>query len=206
MKKQLPLILIAFFFTACTTASKVVVRSEPIDAKVYLVDTNSGQNALIGNTPLAFDREAKTQAGKDVLQLRIEKEGFEPRYAAVASFGGETTFVDVKLNSVSVANEDIRKSFELSRSLLVEANRLVVAKRFSEALTRTEKILEMDPKNAEAHAAKGSILFLMKDLDGAKQSWTRSLELNPSSEGVRASLIDLSLQDVGRQPTSNGGP
>jgi hypothetical protein len=206
MAKFLALLLLIPLFFACSTTSKVVVRSEPIDAKVYLVDTSTGQNALIGNTPISFDRGNKSKDGKDVLQLRVEKDGFEPRYTAIAAFGGETTFVDVKLNSLSVANEEIRKSFELSRSLLLEANRLVMAKRFSEALTRTEKILELDPKNADAHAAKGSILYLMKDNDGARQAWTRALEINPSFEGVRSSLIDLSLQDVDRSPASNGGP
>lgn len=192
-----------FLLLGCATSGSVVVRTEPPQAKVYFVDSVSGQTALLGETPLTFDRREQAK-GKDVIQVRIEKEGFEPKYAAVASFGGETTFVDVKLNSTANASGDIRKAFEASRGMMLEANRLVSAKRFSEALVRIEKVIEIDPRNSEAHAAKGSVLFLMKDLEGAKTSWTRALEINPGYEIVRSSLIELNLQGV-RSPAGAGG-
>jgi len=142
---------------------------------------------------LSFERSTYAKAGKDVIQVRIEKEGFEPKYSAVASFGGETTFLDLKLNTIEVAKSEIRQSFELSRSMMVDANRLVVGKRFGEALTKVEKVIEIDPKNADAHAAKGSILFLMKDFEGASHF-----------ESVRSSLIDLNLRNIERAPASKG--
>ncbi len=186
----------------CSSTGAVVIRSEPPLAKVFYVDSDSGQSALIGETPLSFDREQHAK-GKDVIQLRVEKEGFQSAYSAVASFSNQTTFVDLKLASVQNAKEDIQKAFEAARTLLGEANRLVMGQRFSEALARVEKVIELDPKNAEALAAKGSILFLMKDLEGARNSWTRSLELNPSQGSVREALLDLSVQmNTNRAPAS----
>jgi Flp pilus assembly protein TadD len=76
---------------------------------------------------------------------------------------------------------------------MIEANRLAAAKRFSEALVRVEKVLETDPKNDEAYAAKGSLMYLMKDYEGAQGAWRKALELNPSNDMVRASLVDLNL-------------
>lgn len=195
--------LICSLVIGCATSGTVVVRSEPPNAKVYYLDSESGQNALIGETPLTFVRSEHAK-GKEVIQLRVEKDGFEPRYSAVASFGGETTYVDLKLASVAVASAETRKAFELSRDMMTEANRLAAGKRFSEALTRVEKVIEVDPKNADAHAARGSILYLMKDPDGAKQSWTRALELNPGFESVRSSLMELNLGQSQSSSNSQG--
>lgn len=206
MTTKLGLIVFWIGLAGCASTGTVVVRSSPPDAQVYFVDPQSGQNALIGKTPLTFDRAQKAQKGSEVIQLRIEKEGYEPKYAAVASFGGETTFVDAQLASVGVAKGEVRQAFEMSRTLLSEANRLVLGKRFSEGLVRVEKVLEMDPKNFEAHAAKGSILYLMRDYDGARQSWSRALELNPGYETVRASLIELNLKNSERSPAQEEKP
>lgn len=206
MIKHLIVVLTAGSITACASKSTVVVRSSPPEASVYFVDPVSGQNALVGKTPVTFDRDAHRKEGSEVIQLRIEKEGFEPRYAAVAAFGGETTFVDLKLAGAGVAKAELRQSFELSRSLLAEANRLVLAKRFSEALTRIEKVVEMDPRNSEAVAAKGSVLYLMKDYEGARTSWTRALELNPGFDSVRSSLVDLNLNQADRSPAQEVSP
>lgn len=206
MTKHLVLLAITGATISCASKSTVVVRSSPADAAVYFVDSASGQNALVGRTPLTFDRETHRKPGSEVIQLRIEKDGFEPRYTAVAAFGGETTFVDLKLANAGVAKAELRQSFELSRSLLAEANRLVLAKRFSEALTRIEKVIEMDPRNSEAVAAKGSVLYLMKDYEGARTSWTRALELNPGFDSVRSSLVDLTLNQADRSPAQEVSP
>jgi tetratricopeptide (TPR) repeat protein len=202
LKRLLATGLFVISVSGCTSTSSVVIRSEPASAKVFYLDSDTGQSALIGETPLSFDR-AEHAKGKDVIQLRVEKEGFQSAYSAVASFSNQTTFVDLKLASIQNAREDIQKAFEAARTLLGEANRLVLDQRFSEALARVEKVIELDPKNAEALAAKGSILFLMKDLEGARNSWTRSLELNPSQGSVREALLDLNVQmNANRAPAS----
>jgi tetratricopeptide (TPR) repeat protein len=180
-----------------------VVRSEPPAAKVFYVDIQTGQSALIGETPITFDRREQAK-GRDVIQLRLEKEGFQSTYSAIASFSGETTFVDVKLPSVMSAKTELQQAFEASRSLLAEANRLVLAQRYSEALARIEKVIELDPRSAEALAAKGSVLYLMKDFEGARQAWTNSLEINPGQAAVREAMLDLSVQLRGRMPASSG--
>lgn len=190
--------------SSCAHKGKVVVRTNPPDALVYLIDLRTGQNALLGKTPYSFDRIEKSKQNEnnsDILQLRIEKDGFEPQYTAVTAFGGETTYLDVQLQTVGQSTQKVKKAFEESRALLQEALRLILSKRYSDALFKIEKIIEMDPKNSEAYAAKGSVLYLMKDLEGAKTSWTKALELNPSNDTVRACLLDLNFQSQkGGQP------
>lgn len=184
---------------------QVVVRSQPGQASVYYLDPKSGQGALIGKTPLTFAREEHARESSELIQLRIEKEGYEPRYAAVTAFGRETTYLDLTLVQPFVAKGELREAFEQARRGMEETNRLLLAKRYSEALIAVEKVLQLDPKNAEAQAAKGSVLYLMKDYEGASSSWTRALELNPSFDSVRESLIQLSNERPSRAPAATGG-
>ena len=181
------------FLAGCASSGTVVVRTDPPDAKVFLVDIKSGQNSLLGSSPLTFKKKIEQAKGAEVLHLRIEKEGHESKFASVATLTKETTFLDVTLSTVLSANNDVRKAFEVNRQLMVEATRLAAGKRFSEALVRIEKVLESDPKNDEAYAAKGSLMYLMKDYEGAQNAWRKSLEINPSNDSVRASLVDLNI-------------
>jgi hypothetical protein len=181
------------FLAGCASSGTVVVRTDPPDAKVFMVDIKSGQNSLLGSSPLTFKKNIDEAKGAEVLHLRLEKEGFESKFTSVATISDETTFLDVKLSTTLSANNEVRKAFEVNRQLMNEAARLAAGKRFSEALVRIEKVLEVDPKNDEAYAAKGSLMFLMKDYEGAQSAWRKSLEINPSNDVVRAALVDLNI-------------
>jgi hypothetical protein len=198
--------VLCFCLLSCSSSGSVVVRSEPANAQVYVVDSASGQSALIGQTPLTFSRIEKATKGSDIIQLRVEKDGFQARTPAVASFGGGTTFLDVELIPAVVARGEVRESFEKARQYLGNANRLVLSKRYADALGEIEKVIELDPKNTEALAAKGSILYLMKDFDGAATSWSRALELNPNFDTVRSALIDLNMEGKTRTPAQENKP
>ncbi len=189
---------IAFIFVlalnfGCATRGTVVVDSNPADTKVFWIDMKTGQSALLGQTPFTFKKDVIENNQSEVIQLKFEKEGFESKFTSVATFGQETTFLNIELQSLEKASTEIKKAFDANRQLLQDATRLAAEKRFSESLTRIEKILENDPNNDEALAAKGSLLFLMKDYGGAEQAWKRSLQLNPDNESVRSALIDLNL-------------
>lgn len=197
--------LLPFAFVACASTSEVVVKSDPNDSAVYLIDPKTGKDALIGKTPLTFSRNEYAKTNGDVLQLRVDKEGYESKYTAIASFPGQTTFVDIKLNNITSGKAEVREAFEASRLLTSEANNLLLQKRYSEALGKVDKILSLDPKNANAFAARGSILYLMKDYEHAEQAWIKALELDPSLESVRSSLLELNMKNSEQLPSTSGG-
>ncbi len=125
--KHFTLIFAILSLAACSSLGTVVVRSNPPDANVYLFDPNTGQNAALGKTPLTFNKSLAKDTKSEVLQIRIEKEGFEAKHASVAAFGRQTTYVDIKLSSVLGANADLHRAFEVNRQLMLEANRLALA-------------------------------------------------------------------------------
>lgn len=194
IKTLIVAVLPAALLAGCASTGTVVVRSEPSDAQVFMIDSRSGQSSLLGRTPLTVEKNLADDQNGQIFQLKIEKEGYEAKTAAVAGFSKETTFVDIKLNSLATVSNEIKKSFEQNRALLSEAIRLASASRFAEALARIEKILEVDPKNDEVMAAKGSLFYLMKDYDSAQAAWMKALEFNPNNDSVRSSLVDLKIQ------------
>jgi hypothetical protein len=197
-------VIVPALLGACSSTGSVVVRSTPLGAKVFVVSPKSGQAALIGQTPLSFSRSEHMAKGSDVIQLRIEKDGFQARTPAVAAFGGKTTYLDVELAPLSVAKSEIRDSFEQVRAAMSNMNRLVHAQRYLDALSEVDRVIALDPKNAEAHAARGSVLYLMKDREGAARAWEKALELNPGYDSVRSSLIELNLDMRNREPAKEG--
>lgn len=186
---------------SCSSSGEVVVRSEPTDAQVYIVDPKTGQNALLGQTPVSFSKAERASKDSEVILLRIEKEGYQARSPSVSAFGGGTSFLDIKLMPAGVAKNEIRDSFEKARQHIVMMQRMVVANRYSDALVEVEKVIELDPKNIEAYAAKGSIHYLMKDIESARFAWSKALELNPNYESVRSSLMELNALEAERKPS-----
>ncbi|MBS1985200.1 MAG: PEGA domain-containing protein [Bdellovibrionales bacterium] len=197
--------IILSFLMGCSSSGGVVVRSVPAGAKVYALDPKTGEGALIGETPLSFDKRTQAPEGVDVIQLRLEKEGYQSKNTAIAVFGSGTTYLDMILQSGAVTKGEIRESFDLVRAHDRRMNELVLENRYAEALAEAEQILKLDPKNAETFAAKGSILFLMKDVDGARSAWSQALALNPGNEEVRNALLDLNISSAGKKDNSEKG-
>ena len=197
--------LMASTLAGCSSSGGVVVRSVPTGAKVFALDPKTGEGALIGETPLTFDKRSQAPEGVDVIQLRIEREGYQSKNTAVAVFGSGTTYLDMTLQSGAVAKEGVRESFDLVRAHDRRMNQLVLENRYSEALAEAEQILKLDPKNAETFAAKGSILFLMKDSEGARSAWSQALALNPSNEDVRNALFDLNVSNAAQKNNEEKG-
>lgn len=203
---------IGLFSSGCSTlglggssGGDVVIRSTPDRAQVFAIDFKTGNETLVGQTPLTFQKEKYSQEGSEVIQLRIEQEGYQSKAPSIATYSQGTVYLDVKLSPVSIAKKEIRDSFEKMRTHRISMNQLIMANRYADALGDAEAMIALDPQNAETFASKGSILFLMKDFTGAEQAWSKALELNPSYDSVRDSLIRLKLDKGNRLPSSKEG-
>jgi Flp pilus assembly protein TadD len=186
--------LLALALGACSSSGDVVVRSNPVGAKVYVLDFGTGKESLLGETPLQFQKSSiATDQQREVIQLRVEKSGFQDKSPSVASYAKGTVYLDVNLSPISVSQKEVRDSFERMRLMKSSLNQYVRIKRYTDALGIAQQMVELDPKNSEAHAAQGSVLYLMRDTDGAERSWRKALELDPNSESIRMSLLNLTL-------------
>ena len=71
------------------------------------------------------------------------------------------------------------------------AQKLFSGQRYVNALKEINRAIESAPNVAMAYAVKGSILYMLKENDDAKQSWERALELDPTLDNVRALLLRM---------------
>jgi tetratricopeptide (TPR) repeat protein len=76
---------------------------------------------------------------------------------------------------------------------------LLVARRFEDAKTRIQKVLESDPNNVEALILHGNALAALKDLVGATKEIEEALELNPDSPQGYATLAAIRLAEGDRE-------
>ncbi len=74
---------------------------------------------------------------------------------------------------------------------LQEAQRLFSLKRYTQALVEINKSIDAAPNLALAHAIKGSVYYMLQNMQQAKISWEKALELDPSMDNVRAILYRL---------------
>ncbi|MDE3058763.1 MAG: hypothetical protein KGJ59_12490 [Bacteroidota bacterium] len=74
---------------------------------------------------------------------------------------------------------------------LQEAQRLFSLKRYTEALVAINRSIDAAPNLALAHAIKGSVYYMLQNMNQAKISWEKALELDPSMDNVRAILYRL---------------
>jgi tetratricopeptide (TPR) repeat protein len=74
---------------------------------------------------------------------------------------------------------------------LSNAQKFFSGQKYSNALIEINRSIQFAPNIALARAVKGSILYMLKQPDEAKQSWERALELDPTMENVRALLLRM---------------
>jgi Tfp pilus assembly protein PilF len=63
--------------------------------------------------------------------------------------------------------------------------------RASEALAHFEKAVQLDPESAAAHAALGEAYLALGEIDKARESLRRCLDLNPKDEELRRFATEL---------------
>src|SRR5690606_33378264 len=88
--------------------------------------------------------------------------------------------------------------------LRAEAYRRVEAPEL--ALDDLERVLALEPENAEALMQRGLVRFEMGDPEAARQDWRRVVELAPESEAgaaARQNLQQMEQQDGGRGPAGS---
>lgn len=83
------------------------------------------------------------------------------------------------------------QDFQASTKHIFSAQSLFYKKQYWQSLDETNRALELVPDSAQAHALKGSIYYKMGLSDEAKGSWQQALEIDPSMEQVKSSLMRL---------------
>ena len=76
---------------------------------------------------------------------------------------------------------------------------LLLARRFEDAKTRIQKVLDNDPSNIDALIVHGNALAALKDLDGATKEVQEAIDLDPDRAQSYSSLAVIRLAQGDRE-------
>ena len=203
------------FSAGCS--SLFVVKSDPIQADVSILDPQSGEKKPIGKTPV----ELKTSVMKETVgeaatsgeffTVLVEKPGYASQRLMVpaSKFGILVTQLDIKLKPSNQEKEERTAKDVLTHLFL--AQKLALAKQYERAQTELDKILTDYPDFPRALSMRGSIYFLNKNYSESLKWYELTLKADPQMEDAIKMISKIkTLQGVrvpaSTSPTKRGKP
>jgi len=199
-------ILGALLFVGCS--SKLVVETEPSDAKISIAVHGSERKVKFGQTPLEVTesdirKKVGVSLGKiSLVEVHLEKDGFKREKILITSgqWGSLASRMKVKMKEAKRETEHIDELLQH----MMNAQKFTHTRQFSRAHSEIDKALVMSPKFGRAMAMKGAIFYLQKLLVESEQWYEKSLEQNDEkSLEQNASLTDsIKMLDIIRRKKS----
>lgn len=172
------------FFCGCSTPS-FVVKSDPLQADVFIQDPKSGDKKPIGKTPLQLPMsEIKKTLGNSVspgefFNVIVEKQGFLPQTYAVPAtkFGTMIVQYDIKLKPGN-APKEVRVAKEILDHIFV-AQKLALLQQYERAQIELDKVIIPFPNFARALSMRASIYFAQKNYTESLKWYEEAIKNDP---------------------------
>jgi tetratricopeptide (TPR) repeat protein len=163
-------------------AEQLKLKSDPLDAKVYIRDLGGLQNIKIGNTPYEGNLLdlAANYAKSNFFLIVIEKEGYETQSILLS----DLLKSDIELSINLIPKEDILHYRALDKSVndLMEAQRLLRAQQFDEAIILLKRVELEQPKLSIVPEIIGSAFYLKKDQRTSLTWFEKAYRMNPENK------------------------
>lgn len=128
-------------------------------------------------------------------------------YANKENYSEAKTYFEkaVKLNPNNTMAKDalLDMTDVINQNAVVEATKLVESEKYYDALILLNKVLEENPKNADAYYYKASIYDIQKKYQQAIDNYKKSLEYNPNQD-VTYYLIAIDYENLNSPKTALG--
>ena len=170
------------------TAGNTPITKESIDESVLNFDSATNKENMVhiiregDGTVIEF----WVNPYKDEVEINYE---FSPQAFPLSRFTPTTaTEFPSRPSGLGAQGMDDMQKFLDSYE---EAQRLFYANNYPGALKAIHNALRIMPTAVQGFKLKGSILYKMKDKQGALKAWQAALELDPKAEDVRKSIASL---------------
>lgn len=198
--------IMALMLSACTSAA-LKVTSTPEKAEVW-ISSEREQPQKVGETPLYIDRSSISKGAGKQLTVKIQKDGFLPETVVMPiSSMGDGIEISAKLSESKAALmcSNQGASFEKLAKGVANVQLLLSRNQYGEARGQLSSLLSDFPEVSVLHDLMGNVHYLSKNLEAAKISYQRSVDLNPNNPDTRRMLDRLSGIIESRLPASQGG-
>ncbi len=195
-------------FSACSSA--FIVKSDPLQADVFVLDPVSGVKKAIGKTPLELAPSAiREAAGEAVLagecfSVIIEKKDYVSEKILVPSsrFGTLATVLDVKLKKGENEKEQFLAQDALDHLFL--ARSMALKKEYQRAQVEVDKVLTTFPAFPRALAMRASIYYMEGKLADSQKWYEEALKADPKFEDAVKMLGNIREKQGGARGLANG--
>ena len=172
---------------ACSSA-KFNVKSDPLDAEVFVENSKTGEKKTLGRTPLEIPMSmVKETLGEEILageffNVVVEKKGYISQKLNVPAsrFGTSMVAIDVAMKA-----GDEQKQLKLASEVLdhlFTAQTFAMAKEYERAQIELDKILQVAPSFVRAITMRASIYFVQKNYIDSLKWYESALVIDPKME------------------------
>ncbi|MCB9086042.1 MAG: tetratricopeptide repeat protein [Bdellovibrionaceae bacterium] len=173
--------ILLVLLSACS--SKMIIKTEPEGAEVFIKGSGGGKKHSLGSTPLHLslsEIESKVvvdPGAGEYYELIVEKSKWrtESIMVPVARLSTLETRIDVKLQS----QEDEGRIASQMVQHLFNAQKFAGFKEFDRAQVELDKALELDDRFVRALSMRGSIYYLQGNLDESLKWYEKALNIDP---------------------------
>jgi tetratricopeptide (TPR) repeat protein len=158
------------------------LNSDPKEANITVRDFSGSINHKLGKTPYlgSIQDLATTYAQANFFLIVVEKEGYIPQSIVMTDLLKSDATINVNLEPI----QDLMRYRALDKSMadLFEAQRLIRANQYDEALELLKKIEEKEKNLSIVAEIIGSTYYLKKDLKAALVYYKKAYRLNPENK------------------------
>jgi hypothetical protein len=192
-KMPFGLVLGCLVLASCTSTPRVVVRSEPPGAEVWVKDRFTGTKSVLGNTPLEVSSSlvdwiiGPNSANTDFWEILVSKEGFQTaQYYLPRQLASSIVGFNVKL----VPGVDDERAKAIVERLF-SAQRFAVKGDFEKAHREVDGVLLVWPRFARALSMRGSIFLIQRRYHDALDSFEGALQADAKLDEARRMVGEL---------------
>lgn len=174
------LYLFIILFSPLVLAGKIIIKSQPDAADIFIIDGTS-KPVPLGKTPFESDLEdiIRNYVKSSSFVLELKKDGHDPYRVLVA----KTANVDMALTAtleLSQAITNIKEHDSLMNELF-DVQKLIRARNFTDAINKLEDLEKKNPRLSIIPELRATAMYLNKDVEGALSYYRKAFSVNPDN-------------------------
>lgn len=173
------LVLTALLTTSPLWAAKLVIKSQPEGAEIYI--QTAGKPVRLGATPFETDigEVIKNYVKSNSFLLELKKSGHKPYRVLLA----KTDDVDLELSANLELDEAIsnHKEHDLLMNQLFDVQKLIRGRNFRDAIVKLDELEQKHPTLSIIPELKATSYYMNKEVENALSYYRKAFALNPDN-------------------------
>jgi len=181
MKKLIIIIFLFSLVLPLAWAGTLSIKSNPLEAEIMVANPQSQDFVFVGKTPFQIDMESLvsryTKSNNFIIKLK--KDGYEEYRLLTTKLGSSDLELNVGLEIAK--NTRMTKHVDDYVTGLFEAQRLIRAKSYDEALKKLDKLESEYSQFSSVFEIKAGLFYIQRDFTKALSYYRKAFGINPDN-------------------------